>query len=172
MDFNKIDFLSLDKTYQLVQGFSCGNDWINDYLKQPSNAIFDHRLGISSTTTLVYENEIVAFFTANCSHLEIPMEEAREIGLKDDLFIPAVEVKYLGVKEKYQTNGIGTYLLQFIIGKVLEITPVFACRYIFLWAVEDKIEYYEKRYFQLTGKEENGLYLMKFLIPTYEWEEE
>ncbi|MBU8878530.1 hypothetical protein BGM26_05945 [Bacillus sp. FJAT-29790] len=167
MNFDNIEFLPLDQTYQLVQGFSCGDSWIDGYLKQPNNALFDHNLGISSTTTLIYEGEVIAFFTANCSHLEIPMEEAREIGLQDDLFIPAIEVKFLGVRTDLKKIGIGTYLLQFIIGKVLEITPVFTCRYIFLWSVEDKVKYYQKRYFQPTGKEDNGLHLMKFLVPTY-----
>ncbi|HLU23322.1 MAG TPA: GNAT family N-acetyltransferase [Bacillaceae bacterium] len=167
MNFDKIKFLPLDQTHHLVQGFSCGDSWIDGYLKQPSNAIFDHKMGISSTTTLVYEGEVIAFFTANSSHLEIPMEEAREIGLQDDLFIPAIEVKFVGVREDLKERGIGTYLLQYIIGKALEITPVFTCRYIFLWSVEEKLRYYEKRYFQRTGKEENGLYLMKFLVPIY-----
>lgn len=161
----------MDKTYDLVQGFSCGNNLIDGYLVQKSNAIYDHRFGISSTTTLVYEEDVIAFFTANCSNLEIPIEEARAIGLQDDLFVPAIEVKFLGVRKEVQEQGIGTYLLKFIIGKALELTSIFTCRYIFLWAVKDKVEFYEKRYFTLTGKEENGLFLMKLLIPTYSLED-
>ncbi|MDQ0164087.1 GNAT family N-acetyltransferase [Bacillus alveayuensis] len=172
MNLEKIEFLPLDKTYHLVQGFSCGNSMIDTYIKLSSNAIYDHKMGISSTTTLIYENEITAYFTANCAHLEIPVEEAREIGLMDSFYIPAIEVKYIGVKDKYQKKGIGSLLLKFIVGKALEITPFFTCRYIFLWAVEDAIEFYQKRYFKLTGKEEDGLYLMKFLVPTYPIEEE
>ena len=113
MNFNedRIEFLPLDDgTFKFVQGFSCGDHMIDGYLKQKNNALNDHKLGVSSTTIVVYDKEIVAFFTANCAHLEIPVEEA--------------------------------------------------------------IPFYQSIYFKLTGKEDNGLYLMKFLVPTYNFLEE
>lgn len=170
IDFNKLKLLPLDETYHMVQGFSCGDNWVDGYLKEPSNAINDHKLGISSTTTVIYDGELVAFFTANCSLLEISVDEVKAIGLQNDVFVPSIEVKFIGVNQKFQKKGIGKYLVQYIIGQAIRITPIFTCRYIFLRSVEKRISYYrEELFFEYTGtKDEHDLHLMKFLIPNYQ----
>jgi len=115
----------------------------------------------------LFENHVIAFFTASCTQVEIPKEESRHLGISD-LYVPAIEVKFLAVAQGYQARGIGTILLSLIVAKVYELSAMFACRYIFLWSVPDEnaIRLYTDHYFINTGtRNADGSYLMMFQLP-------
>ena len=144
-----LTILPLDKVpFDFVQGFSCGNPLINNYLTTRYYALRDHLSGIASTTVVLFENHVIAFFTAVCTQVEIPKEESRHLGISD-LYVPAIEVKFLAVAQGYQARGIGTILLSLIVAEVYELSAMFACRYIFLWSVPDEnaIRLYTDHYF-------------------------
>lgn len=158
----------LDKLpFDFVQGFSCGNPLINDYLKTHYCALRDHQLGIASTSVVLFENNVVAFFTASCTQVEIPVEESKQLGI-DDLYVPAIEVKFLAVSQGYQGRGIGTILLSLVVSEAYKLSAMFACRYIFLWSVpEDRaLRLYTDHYFIDTGtRNADGSHLMMFQLP-------
>ncbi|MFP7486431.1 GNAT family N-acetyltransferase [Priestia filamentosa] len=163
----ELTIVPLDQAFDLVQGFSCGEDFVDGYLKQRNNALKDHQLGITSTNLFVENNRVVGFYSANTSMLEVSRDEALSIGLHDDVRVPAIEVKFLGVNQEDQGKGVGQEMLRYIIGNAIEFSSLFSCRYIFLWSVEEAVSFYEKRFFKLTGQEEDGLYLMRMLLPNY-----
>lgn len=116
----------LDKLpFDFVQGFSCGNPLINHYLKTQYYALRDHLLGIASTSVLLYENNVVAFFTASCTQVEIPEDESKQIGI-NDLYVPAIEVKFLAVSQEFQGRGIGSIILSLIVSEVFKLSAMFA----------------------------------------------
>jgi|GEM_PF-3269314 len=159
----------LDKLpFDFVQGFSCGNSLINDYLKTHYCALRDHQLGIASTSVVLYENKAVAFFTASCTQVEIPEDESKQLGLHN-LYVPAIEVKFLAVAQDYQRRGIGTILLRLIVSEAYKLSAMFACRYIFLWSVPDEraLKLYKDHFFEDTGtRNSDGSHLMMFQLPS------
>jgi GNAT superfamily N-acetyltransferase len=160
----------------LVQGFSCGNDFIDNYLRTHFCALWDHTNGLTSTTVILFQNEIVAFYSANCTQVHIPSNEARMLGIASGrLSVPAIEVKYLAVSQEHQGRGIGKIIIETVIADVYQLSRRFACRYIFLWSVpiEQAISFYTRRFFKDTGETNtSGLRLMKFQIPPDIGEEE
>jgi GNAT superfamily N-acetyltransferase len=158
----------LDKVpFDFVQGFSCGNPLIDDFLKTHYCALRDHLSGIASTSVILFENNVVAFFTASCTQVEIPEEESKQLGIHN-LYVPAIEVKFLAVSKGHQRRGIGTIILSLIVSEVYKLSAMFACRYIFLWAVPEEraLKLYTDHYFIDTGtRNADGSHLMMFQLP-------
>ncbi|AIE61635.1 GNAT family N-acetyltransferase [Bacillus methanolicus] len=170
----------LDKVYDLVQGFSCGNKYIDDYLTKTYYAYNDHIKNLTTTTTIIdtEKDRVAAFISTRCASLNINKKEAQELGLVGEYSVPAIEIRFLAVNKAYQKQGLGEKILQSIVGKAIELSRHFGCRYVFLWAVPEPevIEFYQKRKFEFmnTVDEETELCLMRFLIPEIDndWLEE
>lgn len=164
----ELTFVPLDKvSIEHVQGFSCGNRLIDDYLFTTYKARYDHLNGLAATTVIIYSDQAVGFFTAACTQLQISKEEARSLGIST-LLVPAIEVKFLAVEERFQDRGIGTVAISKIIYDVYLFSQIFACRYLFLWSVPDEkaLRFYENRFFKDTGTTNSeNLHLMMFQIP-------
>lgn len=81
-----------DKDINLVQDFNCGNEVINDYLKE--EACNDTK----ATTFIIVNNansQIIAYYSLNCSGFVI------DNGNNFTIY-PAVEIKMFAIDEKYQ----------------------------------------------------------------------
>lgn len=151
----------------LIRGFSCGNPLINNYIHTDYRSRRDHSLGIASTTVILYKDEVAGFFTASCTSVEIPPEESKMLGIPN-LYVPAIEVKFLAVREDLQNIGIGGAVLKTIIADAYMLSEKFACRYIFLWSVPDTraLKFYEKNFFEDTGAtNSDGLHMMMLQLP-------
>ncbi|WP_373895800.1 GNAT family N-acetyltransferase [Virgibacillus sp. CBA3643] len=161
----------LDESYNKVQGFYCGNNYLDNYLLRTYQALEDHISNLASTTTIIDRkaHKVVAYITTRCSSLKISEEEVLELGLQDEYVVPAVEVKCLAVDLDYQNQGLGDKILKSIVGKSIEFSRHFGCRYVFLWAVPELnvLAFYKKRKFEImeTIDKDNNLRLMRFLIP-------
>lgn len=158
----------------LIRGFSCGNPLINDYIGTHYLSRRDHSLGIASTTVVLFKGEVAGFFTACCTRVEIPKEESRVLGI-DNLYVPAIEVKFLAVREDLQRIGIGSAVLKTIIADAYVLSEKFACRYIFLWSVPEQkaLKFYQDNFFEETGAtNSDGLHMMMLQLPEDIEEEE
>ncbi|CAM4162218.1 GNAT family N-acetyltransferase [Paenibacillus alkaliterrae] len=164
----ELTFVPLDKvSIEHVQGFSCGNRLIDNYFFTTYKARYDHQNGLAATTVIIYEEKAVGFFTAACTQVQISKEEASSLGISTFL-VPAIEVKFLAVEERFQDKGIGTLAINKIIYDVYQFSQIFACRYLFLWSVPDEraLSFYQNRYFEDTGTvNSENLHLMMFQIP-------
>ncbi|MFE5321533.1 GNAT family N-acetyltransferase [Paenibacillus sp. NPDC056579] len=140
---------------------------IDSYIRTHYLARRDHSLGIASTTVVYFNKEVAAFFTACCTRVGIPEEESRILGLSN-LFVPAIEVKFIAVREDLQGNGIGSAILKTIIADAYFFSEKFACRYIFLWSVPDprSLKFYKDNFFEETGLvNSDGLHMMMLRLP-------
>ncbi|WLR51732.1 hypothetical protein LC040_02165 [Bacillus tianshenii] len=61
MNLEKLQTVPLDQSFELIQGFSCGNDHIDGYLQKHYMALEDHIHRLAKTTTFVADNEIIGF---------------------------------------------------------------------------------------------------------------
>lgn len=127
-----------------VRGFTCGNRSIDDFLSHA--AYLDQALGLSQTTLILYEGQIVGFYSARCTKIEIDLSEASSLGI-DRLFVPAIEVPYLAVHKDFQRNRIGEELIDHLVIFITDyIAPKVGCKFLFLEALDDPslIEWYSK----------------------------
>lgn len=91
-DINNEPILLTKDYITLVQKFNCGNEVINNYLK--NNAYNDSK----ATTFIVLDtklNEIICYYSLNCSGFVI------DNGNNFTIY-PAVEIKMFAIDEKYQ----------------------------------------------------------------------
>jgi GNAT superfamily N-acetyltransferase len=150
-----------------IQGFSCGNQLIDNYIKTHYRAEMEHLLGLASTTVVTYRGTVVAFFTALCSTFSVNSDEAINLGITNPS-VPAIEVLYFAVCKDYQQKGIGRAILKKLIWEVYEISQKVACRYLFLWSVPDDttLQFYKSMFFKDMEKtRSDGLQLLRFQIP-------
>lgn len=134
--------------------------------------------GLGITKLLVFKHEIIGFFTSRVSEIIVEPNEATQIG--DVSNVPVVEIMFLAVNQKYQSNGFGNMIVDEIINLGADIAERVGCRYIFLRALNDErlIAWYESRQFFRTHLElaEYDITVpMRYLIPqpyVYDWENE
>lgn len=113
--FESLDYASHQK---MIQGFSCGNDLIDNYIKTDYLSEYNHSFGLASTQLVTYKDEIVAFVTSRCTQVKIEEDEAKEIGTKV-FYVPALEIMYLAVDKRFQQRGIGEAV---VVSMIYELT--------------------------------------------------
>jgi len=175
IDPSEITLLPLSRVSDdLIRGFSCGNVLIDNYITTQYLSRKDHSLGIAATTVILLHGEVAGFFTACCTQVKIPEEESRALGIAN-LSVPAIEVKFLAIREDLQGKGIGSAVLKTIVADAYLLSEKFACRYIFLWSVPDprSLKFYKDNFFEETGEiNSDGLHMMMLQLPEEIEEEE
>lgn len=161
MELNKLEIKTLQlEDMQYISNFNSGNDMLDSYIKY--HALDDQVNGITSTTLIIYEKEIVGYYSCNSNILTVDEAEARKIGLQV-LSVPAFEIKNFVISRKYQGNGIGYTIFFELLGKIVSIRETIAARYLFLWSVEEAISFYEEKlyFIKMEVSSEDGLTLMR-----------
>lgn len=171
MDFEKLEFKPFEpEDHFKVLGFFCGDSFLNNYLKDIQCALEDQRNGLTSTTLILYEEDVVGYYACNSNILTVDVDEARSIGLQESFSVPAFEIKNFAISEKYQGKGIGLHIFMRLLGQITTLKETIAARYLFLWSVETAIGFYEdKLYFErMDESSEYGLTLMRLpLVNTF-----
>ncbi|MCY8235533.1 GNAT family N-acetyltransferase [Priestia endophytica] len=175
IDYKEIEFIPLNEycknrneLSQVVSDFSSGDMKIDSFIKNYYAAYYNHILGLATTNLLVYREEVIGFFTSRCTSFPVDNEESKRIS--SEIEVPAVELSYIAVDERYQEQGIGTYVIKVLIGQAMALNKTFACRYFFLRSVPEKVAYYsdpEVLGFEQVSIDEEGLHLMKYYIPDF-----
>ena len=126
------------------QGFDCGDDWVNRFLKE--SALQDQDRDLSRTIVFVEDQDaekIVAYhtlFIAQVIQEEIPNDRPR---IKRD--IPVILLGQLGVDFGFQGSGIGDLLLFDIQARIAEISQFVGVRALALDARNEKLAgWYER----------------------------
>jgi GNAT superfamily N-acetyltransferase len=159
--FQSLDYTSHQK---MIQGFSCGNDLIDNYIKTDFRSEYNHSFGLASTQLVTYEDQLVAFVTSRCTQVKIEEDEAKEIGT-ELFFVPALEIMYLAVDKRFQQRGIGESVVVSMIYEAYQVLKYYGCRYLFLWSVPKAKNFYiEKCFFDQTSYVDEGLILLKFKL--------
>ncbi|MFS0637935.1 hypothetical protein AB1K84_18690 [Mesobacillus foraminis] len=176
MDFEKLEIKPFEpEDYFKVLGFFCGDSFLNNYIKDSQCALADQKNGLTSTTLILYEEDVVGYYTCNSNILTVDKNEAQSIGLQESFSVPAFEIKNFAISQKFQRKGIGLHMFMRLLGQIATLKDTIAARYLFLWSVETAIGFYEdKLYFErMEESSENGLTLMRLpLINTFNVYEE
>jgi hypothetical protein len=152
---------------ELTESFESENIIIDSWIKSLYCAYDHHKLGLVSTTLIMYETKLIGFYAARVGNLEVE-DEAEIKQLKNESVIPAVELTYFAMHKDYAGHGIGTEVIQDLIGDLIVANSYLAIRYLFCWSVkrEETLYFYEKKNgFIRMKKEKDDTVLMRFAIP-------
>lgn len=150
-----LKFVNLSKKYsEQINSFSCGNNLIDNFLKDKSKAYHEFFTHKSSTKLLMNENNLIGYYTAKIEKFIYGEEEYYTIYLT-----------YIAVDKKYQYNGFGQLLLNTFLKEANKSSKFLGLFGITLKAIPDKIKWYEKNGFidlKLKVEEDMNLMLIDF----------
>ena len=129
------------------KNFDCGNASINSHLQ--TNAYYDDIMKYRSTHIIRGKNTageryVLGFFTLS---LIIVDYESVDDGKLDSTEYSAVYLEYIGVDRKYQGNGIGTSVIEYVSGYTQELSESLGCRFFILDALVEVVNWYAERGF-------------------------
>ena len=120
----KIELLNHDHE---LSNFDCGDDDLNDFLK--NDALLEQKKKLNITHLIFYKDEIIGYFsllTDKTNVKDIKNKEIKE-SIKLNLnnkykTIPAVKIGRLAIDKKYAKKGIGSFILNNLIVTLNEIS--------------------------------------------------
>ena len=130
-----------------INFFDCGSILINKYLT--GTALHDFYSNKSSTKVLVFNGEIVGFYTVKIDSFIY----------EEDSF-NMIYLEYIAVEKRFQNNGIGGYMLRNCLDKSRESIEFLGLLGIALKSIPDRKEWYEKKGFVFLAEIDNDLSLM------------
>jgi GNAT superfamily N-acetyltransferase len=143
---DRLDFVELTNDMDLPR-FDCGKEGLNEFINTDEAINYqDARL---SKTQLVYEGDsLVGYFalapTAFTRDDYEGTESANAEALHEKLpYIPSRLLARVAVDLEYQGNGLGQYLVDYIIASTLELDEI-PFRLLVLHAHEDVVPFYKK----------------------------
>lgn len=154
-------YLTRDRGHDL-KSFCCGNDDIDDFLK--NCAIIDQEDKLSRTYLVFLRDDMIGFFSLAASSIEIlAIDTTNGIEKFSESVYPAIDISKLAVAKKFQGRGIGEYILKVAIGKILSVSEDIGCRYVILDSVKDKVGFYKKYGFKIVDIYRNDEYKKMYL---------
>ena len=116
------------------------------------------------TTYLFLSNEkLIAFATLQMAEIKRDsLSRTDRLRIGKDRY-PAIQIGQLAVHVDYEDNDVGTYVLDWSIGKAMKISEEIGCRFIVLNAERDALGFYEKYGFRMLPKQDRRLYPFMFL---------
>lgn len=131
-------------------GFDCGAADQNDFLFE--RAWPDACHGISVTHMLSIKGIPAAYVTLLSDRIQLgPKEKPKGVSYQ---FVPAMKVGQLGVDRRFAGQGLGRYLLGFVVQLAIQFRSVFVCRYVTLDAEPHLIGWYERQGFKRNLEEQ------------------
>lgn len=186
LEQEKVRVTPLSKDYNF-KSFDCGNSDLNDFLFNDSKVYLRH---LRYTTTLLEtDNQIIAYYSLANDLLSISdrqdfadeMEDSKskidfdfwEKFLNQKMY-PAAKIGRLAVDEKFQCQGIGTFLIRSLVQSFIKKNKT-GCQFITVDAINDNtqrtIKFYEKNGFKAltindVNKESRQMYksLLEYII--------
>lgn len=151
MDYNNLEKISkishlvpYSKNYK-IEEFDCGIPEYNNFLLNEAKQLGD--LGVTQTQLLInnYTGDIMGYFSLCNASIQLKDDEKIQHSMKDVPFnsIPCIKIGKLAVSKNYKekVKGIGSYLIQLVLGIASELNESSGCRFI---AVDADIENNEK----------------------------
>jgi GNAT superfamily N-acetyltransferase len=162
VSLSDLEILPFDPARHVVSNFDCGDDDLNDFLKNDAAKFqSDH---LSHTRVVFLNDALVAYLTllADCIILQTGekkkiLKEARAYHQSVYTF-PAVKIARIGIQKEFQWSGVGTQLLIYTIGLVVRMNRELniACRFITVDAYPRSVSWYEKKNFRFNKHYRRG----------------
>ncbi len=151
--------LSLDENDDL-SSFNCSSEELNDFLK--NNASIDQKNLVNRTQLCFWNNKLVGFFSLAAGTIETK-SVIDGIELYQYRKYPAVKIARLGIDSRFEKHGIGTYLVQVIMGQVMSICENIGCRYLLVDSKLESTGFYEKCGFRVAEKNKKTQFTPMYL---------
>lgn len=146
--FEKISKVShlvpYSKNYKINE-FNCGIDEYNDFLIKEAELLGNQ--GVTQTQLLInnYTGDIMGYFSLCSASIRLKENEKGQHHMEGVSFnsIPCIKIGKLATSLKYKEKfkGIGSYLIQLVVGITDELNDTVGCRFV---AVDADIENNEK----------------------------
>jgi GNAT superfamily N-acetyltransferase len=100
------------------------------------------------------ETIIIAYVTTLCTHVSVEQFDPKGVidGFRYQDY-PAIKIARLAVDDSLQGSGIGSQLVDFVIGLVAEhVMPYTGCRFLVVDAKSTSVSFYERKGFTKIGQ--------------------
>jgi GNAT superfamily N-acetyltransferase len=124
--------------------FDCGKGDMNDYLLDGS-AHADCASNFAQTWLTRHDGLVIGYVTALADAIQLD-EKERPAGVRYTT-APALKLGRLAVCESHAGRGVGTHLVNHVVGMARSLSALAGCRYVTLDAHPDKIGWYERQDF-------------------------
>jgi GNAT superfamily N-acetyltransferase len=147
----------------IIKPFDCGDCDLNEFLLNDSK----HYLNQLLAYTYIFEsdNQTIAFYSVFNDRIDVVDTESKAHfisrfhkdlpGGKKFRSYPAVKIGRFGITLKYQGQGFGSEILDYIKVASIKNNPT-ACRYITVDAYKQSLRFYEKNGFDYLTTKDNG----------------
>ncbi|HUY01541.1 MAG TPA: hypothetical protein VMV49_18400 [Candidatus Deferrimicrobium sp.] len=132
----RIKFREFDDTLNF-EGFACGNDEIDDFLKNKARINDKTKFSKIYTFTSIEDDKIIAYFTLSVSQINIG--DARIFGKNNVL---AILLGQLGVDNKYKGRNLGKKMIGLAVEKAYQASKIVANRLLLVETPIVNREYY------------------------------
>lgn len=135
MDVEILDIIEASTNKEIKFNISCGNDLIDIFLNS-GQARHYTLINSSKNSVLVYEKQVIGFYTVSVEDLDYQEEKYK-----------CIYIACFAIDKAYQKQGFGKQLLELIIAKSEEIIDFLGLMGIILKSVPNAKEFYEKNGF-------------------------
>lgn len=158
MDTTQIRIIKLTpENISLCGNFDCGDGDLNEFLQEDALRYCEGRIAVSYI--LMEDNRAVGFFCLSNDAVEIKGRDKRRLKKegKAQKTYPSIKIGRFGVDKTMQHRGVGSYMIETVIGMALEHSRRIGCRYITVDAYNrgDVLAFYQKNRFRILHKEKD-----------------
>lgn len=154
---------------ELRQGDGCNALSLGDpaltplktFLRKEAKKLHEESLARTFVLVPSGETKILAYITTLCTHVAVQQFDQQAVvdGFRYQDY-PAIKLARLAVDASLQGRGIGSQLVDFVIGLIVEhIMPHTGCRFLVVDAKSTSVSFYERKGFtkigQLNGDEQS-----------------
>lgn len=131
---------------------------VREFLRSDAGTYKENNL--TAIWKVMYEKEIIAFFTISMNGVEasIVPDQSRVKEMRGRY--PSILLGQMWVSPKYRRKKIAYWICQFVVGLARRINPRIACSCVVLQTDEPKVAVYEKAQFVRSIQSQNGLIWM------------
>jgi GNAT superfamily N-acetyltransferase len=158
MDYSQVAITRLDeKTIHLADGFACDDPDLEEFLKKDALVYYAGKLAV--TYLVIYGGKPVGFFCLSNDSIKVNKEDRErldELGKHLPIY-PAMKIGRLGICREFRSRGLGTLIIEHVMGRALVQSLDVGCRYLTVdsYKKQENIRFYSKnRFKELTDERE------------------
>ena len=169
MDYSQVAVAKLDeRTISLTDEFECDDPDLEEFLKKDALVYYSGKLAV--TYLVLYGGKAVGFFCLSNDAMKVNKEDREKLDAlgKHLPIYPAMKIGRLGICRKFQSMGIGTFIIDHVTGLALLQSLEVGCRYLTVdsYRKDGNITFYSKNKFkELTdGRERKNVPMYKDIL--------
>jgi len=124
--------------------FDCEDGDLNDFIQNDAKSQMESK--INTTYVFIYNNTHVGFVTLSSDSIKINPKDKKRIGIGYPAF-PALKIGRLAVHQDYKRRDIGTLMINYVVGKALDLCEEIGIRFISVDSYEGVQPFYKKNLF-------------------------